>query len=44
MLKVALAQINSRVGDLAGNAEKILQAAVAAQSQGAAVLLTPELS
>ncbi|MFN5491635.1 MAG: nitrilase-related carbon-nitrogen hydrolase, partial [Burkholderiales bacterium] len=36
--------MNSRVGDLAGNAEKILQAAVAAQSRGAAVLLTPELS
>ena len=44
MLKVGIAQINSRVGDLAGNAEKIVAAAKAAQAQGAAVLVTPELS
>ncbi len=41
---VALAQINCTVGDLAGNAQKILAAAATAQAQGADVLLTPELS
>ncbi len=44
MLKVGIAQINSRVGDLPGNADKIVQAAKAAHAQGAAVLVTPELS
>jgi NAD+ synthetase len=41
---IALAQINCTVGDLAGNAAKILDAAVKAKVQGADVLLTPELS
>lgn len=41
---VALAQINCTVGDLAGNAAKILDAAGKARTQGADVLLTPELS
>jgi NAD+ synthase (glutamine-hydrolysing) len=41
---VALAQINCAVGDLAGNAQKILAAAAKARAQGADVLLTPELS
>jgi NAD+ synthase (glutamine-hydrolysing) len=41
---VALAQINCTVGDLAGNAAKILAAAATARTQGADVLLTPELS
>ena len=41
---VALAQINCTVGDLAGNAAKILDAAGKARIQGADVLLTPELS
>ncbi|HEY4375160.1 MAG TPA: NAD+ synthase [Burkholderiales bacterium] len=41
---VALAQINCTVGDLAGNAAKILEAAKLARTQGADVLLTPELS
>jgi len=41
---VALAQINCTVGDLAGNAAKILDAASKARTQGADVLLTPELS
>ena len=41
---VALAQINCTVGDLAGNAAKILDAAAKARLQGADVLLTPELS
>ncbi|MBU3724323.1 MAG: NAD+ synthase [Burkholderiaceae bacterium] len=44
MFKVALAQMNSRVGDLAGNTQKILQAARQAQAEGAAVLVTPELA
>ena len=41
---IALAQINCTVGDLAGNAAKILDAATKAKAQGADVLLTPELS
>jgi len=41
---IALAQINCAVGDLAGNAQKILAAAATARAQGADVLLTPELS
>ncbi len=44
MLKVGVAQINSRVGDLQGNADKIFEAARRAQAAGAAVLVTPELS
>ncbi|MES2205285.1 MAG: NAD+ synthase [Pseudomonadota bacterium] len=41
---IALAQLNTCVGDLDGNAQKILEAAVQAQSAGATLLLTPELS
>ncbi|MFM2107443.1 MAG: hypothetical protein RLZZ513_511 [Pseudomonadota bacterium] len=41
---VALAQINSTVGDLAGNATRILAAARQAHASGADILLTPELS
>ena len=44
MLKVALAQINSRVGDLAGNTQRIVDAAHRAQAMGAAVMVTPELA
>lgn len=43
-VKVALAQINATVGDLAGNRHKIVQAARRAYRQGARLLLTPELS
>ena len=43
-MKVALAQINATVGDLAGNARLIASAARQAHEQGAAVLLAPELS
>ncbi len=43
-LKVALAQINCTVGDLTGNAERILRAAQDAHAAGADLLLTPELS
>jgi len=43
-LKVALAQINATVGDLAGNAAKIIAAAREAHAQGARLVLTPELA
>ena len=43
-MKVAIAQINCIVGDLEGNAAKILDCARRAKEQGAVVLLTPELS
>jgi len=43
-VRVALAQINATVGDLAGNARKIVEFAQRAHAQGARVVLTPELS
>jgi NAD+ synthase (glutamine-hydrolysing) len=43
-MKIAIAQINCIVGDLAGNAAKIADYAQRAKAQGAAILLTPELS
>jgi NAD+ synthase (glutamine-hydrolysing) len=43
-VKIALAQINTTVGDLAGNEAKILAAAARAQSDGAALALFPELT
>ncbi len=43
-MKVALAQINATVGDLAGNARLVAQAARAAHAQGALVVLAPELA
>ncbi len=42
-VRVGIAQINACVGDLAGNAGRVLQAARAAYAAGARVLLTPEL-
>ncbi len=42
-VKVALAQINATVGDLAGNGQKIIQAARLAHARGASLVLTPEL-
>ena len=42
-MKLAIAQINCTLGDLAGNAAKILDYAARAREQGAALLLTPEL-
>jgi NAD+ synthase (glutamine-hydrolysing) len=42
--KVAIAQLNFTVGDLAGNRRRIADAARTAHAQGAAVLLTPELA
>jgi NAD+ synthase (glutamine-hydrolysing) len=43
-LRIAVAQINVTVGDLAGNARRILAAAHEALQLGADVLLTPELA
>jgi NAD+ synthase (glutamine-hydrolysing) len=42
--KIALAQINPLLGDLAGNAQLIHKAALEAYSQGAKLVITPELS
>ena len=43
-LKICVAQLNFVVGDLAGNAQKIVAAAHTAYAQGVRLLLTPELS
>ncbi|TXT26154.1 MAG: NAD+ synthase (glutamine-hydrolysing) [Gallionellaceae bacterium] len=43
-MKIAVAQINCMLGDLDGNAAKILDFAGRAKRQGATLLLTPELS
>lgn len=43
-MKIAIAQLNCVLGDIAGNAEKILAHAVLAKAQGASLLVTPELS
>ena len=42
-MKIAIAQLNPIVGDLAGNLELVLAAARNAQAAGADILLTPEL-
>ncbi|MBE9061533.1 NAD+ synthase [cf. Phormidesmis sp. LEGE 11477] len=43
-MKIAIAQINPTVGDLIGNAQRILEAAGQATELGADLMLTPELS
>ncbi|MES2106202.1 MAG: NAD+ synthase [Pseudomonadota bacterium] len=43
-VKVAIAQMNSVVGDLAGNAAQIVDYARRAAEQGSDILVTPELS
>ena len=43
-VKVALAQINATVGDLAGNVAKIVEFSRRAQALGAQLVVTPELS
>ncbi|MFH1044533.1 MAG: NAD+ synthase [Pseudomonadota bacterium] len=43
-VKIAVAQINCVLGDLAGNAAKIVDCADRAKAAGAQILLTPELS
>jgi len=42
--KLCIAQLNLVVGDLTGNAQKIIQAAQQAYQDGARLVLTPELS
>ena len=43
-MKIAIAQINCTVGDLAGNVARILDFAGQARTQSAALLVTPELA
>jgi len=43
-LSICVAQLNFVVGDMGGNAQKIIDAARAAHAQGARLLLTPELA
>ena len=43
-MKIAVAQINCIVGDLAGNSAKIIDYAERARAAGASMLLTPELA
>ena len=43
-LKICVAQLNFVVGDMAGNARRIIDAAHQAQAGGASLLLTPELA
>ncbi|WP_028082508.1 NAD+ synthase [Dolichospermum circinale] len=43
-MKIAIAQINPLIGDLSGNAEKILEMSQQASLTGVRLLLTPELS
>jgi len=43
-MKIAIAQINCIVGDLTGNAKKIIASVGQAQAQGATLVVTPELS
>lgn len=43
-MKIAIAQINPTIGDLTGNAQQILAAAVVAAEQGVRLLVTTEIS
>ena len=43
-LKICVAQLNFVVGDMAGNAQKIIDCATAAYQDGVRLVLTPELS
>ena len=43
-MKIAIAQINCTVGDLAGNVSRILDFAARARAQAADILITPELA
>jgi len=44
IVKIAIAQINCTVGDLAGNSAKILDCCERSHAAGAALMLTPELA
>ena len=43
-VRIALAQFNATVGDLAGNARRIVECAQQAHADGACLLVTPELA
>jgi len=43
-MRVALAQINLSVGDIDGNAQRVVEAASAARDRGAQIVATPELA
>lgn len=43
-MKIAIAQINCTVGDIAGNANKIIDFANRAEAAGASLMVTPELA
>ena len=43
-MKITIAQLNPTIGDLAHNADQILQAVQTAAAEGARLVLTPELS
>ena len=43
-MRIALAQFNATVGDLSGNAQRIVDCARQAHAQGACLLVTPELA
>ncbi|MDX2080840.1 MAG: NAD+ synthase [Terrimicrobiaceae bacterium] len=43
-MKIGLAQINTTVGDYAGNIERIASACAALEERGADIILTPELA
>ncbi len=43
-LSICVAQLNFVVGDMAGNARKMIDAAEAAHARGVKLLLTPELA
>ncbi len=43
-MQIGIAQINTTVGDLAGNCARILRAYHALESEGADIILTPELA
>ena len=43
-LKICVAQLNFVVGDMAGNARRIAQAAREAHARGVRLVLTPELA
>ncbi|OYU83751.1 MAG: NAD+ synthase, partial [Burkholderiales bacterium PBB5] len=43
-VRIALAQFNATVGDLAGNARRIVDCAREAHAAGAALLVAPELA
>ena len=43
-MRLAIAQINCTVGDIAGNSDKIVAVASQAKAKGASLLITPELA